>query len=63
MGYVKNVARDNKEVFLGLGPKRFLVAFLSRNGLLIPLLLLVQRLVRPIYQAVRTSLLVIGYRC
>ena len=48
LGRVSRVERDGKRVFLGLGPERFLIAFLTRRGLLFPLLLPVWRLVRPI---------------
>jgi signal peptidase I len=46
LGFVTRVERDGKEVFLGLGPERFLIAFLGRRGLLLPLILPVWRLVR-----------------
>ena len=39
LGLVTRVERDEKEVFLGLGPERFLIAFLGRRGLLLPFLL------------------------
>ena len=45
LGHVTKVERDGKEIFLGLGLERFLIAFLTRRGLL-PLLLPVWRLVR-----------------
>lgn len=48
LGRVTRVERDGKEVFLGLGPERFLIAFLTLKGLLSPFLLLLRRLVRPI---------------
>jgi signal peptidase I len=34
LGYVTKVQRNNKNVLLGLGPERFMIAFLSRLGLL-----------------------------
>ena len=43
LGYVTKVERDGKKVFLGLGPERFLIAFLLRRGLCFRLLLLVWR--------------------
>jgi signal peptidase I len=46
LGFVTRVERDGKEVFLGLGPERFLIAFLGRRGLLLPLILPVWKLVR-----------------
>jgi signal peptidase I len=45
LGHVTKVERNGKEIFLGLGPERFIIAFLTRRGLL-PLLLTVWRLVR-----------------
>ena len=48
LGRVTKVERDEKEVFLGLGPERILIAFLTRKKLLFPLLLPVWRLIRPI---------------
>ena len=48
LGRVTRVERDGKRVYLGLGPERHLIAFLTRWGLLRPLLLSVWRLVRPI---------------
>ena len=46
LGFVTRVERDGKEVFLGLGPERFLIAFLGRRGLLLPLILPLWKLVR-----------------
>jgi len=37
LGYVTKVERDGKKVFLGLGPERFLIVFLSRMDLIMPL--------------------------
>ena len=34
IGYVTKVKRSHKNVLLGLGPERFMIAFLSRIGLL-----------------------------
>lgn len=45
LGHVARVERDGQEVFLGLGLERFLIAFLTRRGLL-PLLFPVWRFVR-----------------
>lgn len=53
LGRVIRVERDGKEVFLGLGPERFLIAFLTGRGLLFPLLLPLWRLVRPIVKAIQ----------
>jgi hypothetical protein len=46
LGFATRVERDGKEVFLGLGPERFLIAFLGGRGLLLPLLLPVWKLLR-----------------
>jgi len=46
LGFVTKVERHGKEVFLGLGPERFLIAFLGRRGLLFPLLLPVWKRIR-----------------
>jgi len=48
LGCVRKVERDGKRVYLGLGPERFLIAWLSRRRLLYPLLLPLWRLIRPI---------------
>jgi signal peptidase I len=45
LGHVAGVERDGNEVFLSLGLERFLIAFLTRRGLL-PLLFPVYRFVR-----------------
>jgi signal peptidase len=46
LGFATRVEREGKEVFLGLGPERFLIAFLGRRGLLLPLLLPVWKVIR-----------------
>jgi signal peptidase I len=48
LGRVIRVERNGKEVLLGLGPERFLIAFLTRRGLLLPILSPVWKMVRPI---------------
>jgi len=48
LGRVTRVERNGKEVFWGLGPERFLIAFLTRRGLLFPLFYPIWRMVRPI---------------
>lgn len=47
LGFVIKVERQGKQVFLGLGPERFLIAFLGCRGLLFPLLLPLWKVVRP----------------
>jgi len=46
LGFVTRVERGGKEVFLGLGPERFLIGFLGGRGLLLPLILPVWKVVR-----------------
>jgi signal peptidase I len=46
LGFVTRVERNGKEILLGLGPARFLIAFLGRRGLLLPLILPVWKVVR-----------------
>jgi len=48
LGLLTRVERTGKEVFLGLGPERLVIAFLGRRGLLLPLLLPVWKLLRAI---------------
>jgi signal peptidase I len=48
LGLVTRVERDGKEVFLGLGPERFLIAFLGGRGLFLPLILPVWKVIRAI---------------
>lgn len=50
LGLVTRVERDGKNVSLGLGPERFLIALLGRRRLLLPLLLPVWRMVRPLFR-------------
>jgi len=47
LGFVTGVERDGSPVFLGLGPERFLIAFLGWRGLLFPLLFPLWKVVRP----------------
>ncbi|MFH0845432.1 MAG: S24/S26 family peptidase [Pseudomonadota bacterium] len=48
LGRVRAVERNGKEILLGLGPERVLIARLTRNGLILNLLLPIWRLIRPI---------------
>jgi len=50
MGRVIRVERNGKKVFLGLGPEKFLIAFLTRSGLFLHFLIPVWRRVRPIFR-------------
>jgi signal peptidase I len=50
LGRVTKVERNGKKIYLGLGPERFLIAFLTRKGLLFPLLYPLWRMVRPIFR-------------
>ncbi len=47
LGRVTEVKRDGKPVRLGLGPERYLIAFLTRWGLFRPLLVWIWPLMRP----------------
>ena len=46
LGWVKRVERDGKTVSLGFGPERFLIAFLTRMGLTVPLVRIAANLLR-----------------
>jgi hypothetical protein len=48
LGRVERVERNGKRVYLGLGPERFLIAFLTRTNLLLPVLRPVWRVFRPV---------------
>jgi hypothetical protein len=48
LGRVTRVERDGRRVYLGLGPERRLIAFLTRWGLFLSMVLPAWRLVRPI---------------
>ena len=39
LGRIKKLERNGKKILVGLGPERYVLAFLTRKGLLIPLLL------------------------
>jgi hypothetical protein len=47
VGFVTRVERKGRRVLIGLGPERLLIAFLSRNGLLLPLLYLMWKMIHP----------------
>jgi len=49
LGFVSKVERVGSRVFLGLGPERFLIAFLACRNLLFPLLFPLWKLVRPFF--------------
>jgi signal peptidase I len=53
LGHVTRVERNGKKIYLGLGPERFLIAFLTRRGFLFPLFHPMWRMIRPIFR--RTS--------
>jgi len=46
LGYVNKVERNGKKVWIGLGPERFLIAFLNRRGLIYPLLSPIRKMIR-----------------
>ena len=47
LGFVTRVERHGKKIFLGLGPERFLIAFLGQKGLFFPIFLPLWRIFRP----------------
>lgn len=47
LGLVTRVERDGKSVSIGLGPERYLISFLSRNGYLSPVLIYASKIVCP----------------
>lgn len=47
LGYVSKVDRDGRRVTIGSGPERFLIAFMSRKEVLVPVLFLAYKMVRP----------------
>jgi hypothetical protein len=48
LGYVTKVERNGKKVSLGLGPERFLIAYLIRSGLLFTIMLPMWKIVRSV---------------
>ncbi len=46
IGRVIRIERDGKRVWLGLGPERYLIAFLSRRRMLTPLLVRLRQVFR-----------------
>lgn len=46
LGFVEKVERQGKRVFLGLGPERIIIAFLSRSGILLLLKVLTRKFFR-----------------
>jgi hypothetical protein len=48
LGLVTTVERGRKRVLIGLGPERFLIALLTRKGLMVPLVRVAAKLLRPI---------------
>ncbi len=57
LGWVKRVERNNQRVFLGFGPERFLIAFLSRMGWMVPLV----RIASKIRHLFRHSMMVLCF--
>ena len=51
LGRVTRVERNGKRILLGLGPERWLIAFLTRRKLLFPLMVPIGRLVRPLIKS------------
>ena len=50
LGYITGVERNGRSVSLGLGPERFLIAFINRTGLFSLLLFPIWRIIRPIFR-------------
>ena len=48
LGLVTKVERKGTRIFLGLGPERFLIALLTRKNLLLPILIPLWRVFRPV---------------
>jgi signal peptidase I len=55
LGKVKRVERRGKDIILGLGPEKFLLALLTRSRLLIPLLRGMQKWMGPLLKEKRTE--------
>lgn len=56
VGRVKRIERNGRSVWLGLGPERYLIGWLSRAGLLVPLLTRLRSRLGPLLRRRRTSL-------
>jgi hypothetical protein len=54
LGCITKVERSGKKILLGLGPERYLIAFLVRKGLLIPSLLSIPRPLRTLLRRMQT---------
>lgn len=50
LGAVKIVERNGKRVFIGLGPERVMIAFMTRTGILFPIFYPLWKLMRPIFR-------------
>jgi SOS-response transcriptional repressor LexA len=48
IGIITKVERKGRRVFFGLGPERFLIALLTRKNLLLPILIPLWRVFRPV---------------
>ena len=48
IGIITRVERKGRRVFFGLGPERFLIALLTRKNLLLPILIPLWRVFRPV---------------
>jgi hypothetical protein len=48
LGRVKEVKRNEKNVWIGLGPERFLIAWLNRRGILFPLMHPIWKMIGPL---------------
>jgi len=54
LGRITKVERAGRKIILGLGPERYLIAFLARKGLLTPLLLSVPRPLGTLFRRMQT---------
>ena len=52
LGYVSKVERNGKKAHFGLGPERFLISLLTRLDLLVPLMLPLRKIFRPMRKKV-----------
>lgn len=51
IGLVKKIERHGRHIHLGLGPEKYVIAFMSRNGLLYPFL----KIVRNVFSLLRKA--------
>jgi hypothetical protein len=54
LGYVSRVDRNGRKVTIGSGPERFLIALMSRKEVLVPVLFLAYKMIRPFIKRTET---------